>query len=253
MKFSIITICRNSEKVLPQAMASLAAQCYKDYEWVVIDGASTDSTLKIAQSFSAAPMLLISEPDDGIYSAMNKGVANARGDYLFFLNSDDSLNDCEVLADVVKELDADPLIDLLYGDVIYKREGSRVLRTFAHIDAHTLPFEDLCHQAVFARKSLFERIGRFNEQFKINADYDWLIRVFRSGARLYRISRTIAVFNVGGAHTQNPAQVAEERREVRLQYLSPAALSLGSLHRKLIHRWHRHFRAHPLGRQLIKD
>src|SRR5690242_17431099 len=97
MKFSIITVCFNSENVLPKAMASLAIQNYKDYEWVVIDGASTDGTLKVAQSFSAAPSVIVSEKDNGIYDAMNKGVAKAQGDYIFFLNSDDAFHDENVL------------------------------------------------------------------------------------------------------------------------------------------------------------
>jgi glycosyltransferase involved in cell wall biosynthesis len=253
MKFSIITVCRNSEKVLPHSMNSLAAQLYKNYEWIVIDGASTDSTVKIAQSFSAAPLRLSSEPDEGIYNAMNKGVTKARGEYLFFLNSDDSLSDPDVLADVAKFLDTHPTVDLLYGDVVDAGLGRRMLRTFTHINSRTLLYEDLCHQAVFAKKNLFEQIGGFNERFLINADYDWLIRVFRSGACWCRIARTIAVFNVGGAHTRNLSQLAKERREVRLQYVSTTALAVGNLCRRLIHRWHRHFSAHPLGREPIKD
>jgi GT2 family glycosyltransferase len=184
---------------------------------------------------------------------MNKGVAKARGDYLFFLNSDDSLCDSYVLADVARYLEAHQLVELLYGSVIYSWPGRRVLRTFAHINEATLLLEDLCHQAVFAKRDLFERIGGFNERFSINADYDWLIRAFRSGTRRCRISRVIAVFNVGGAHTRNPSMLVEERREVRLQYISPVALAFGSLRRKLIHRWHRHFRAHRLGWKPISD
>lgn len=234
-------------------MASLASQCYKDYEWVVIDGASTDGTVSIAKSFSSAPLLLISEPDAGIYNAMNKGVAKARGDYLFFLNSDDSLCDSYVLADVARYLEAHQLVELLYGNVIYSWPDRRVLRTFAHINEDTLLLEDLCHQAVFAKRDLFERIGGFNERFSINADYDWLIRVFRDGIHRRRISREIAVFTVGGAHTKNLSKLAEERREVRLQYISPVALLFGSLCRKLVHRWHRHFRAHRLGWKPLPD
>jgi GT2 family glycosyltransferase len=184
---------------------------------------------------------------------MNKAVTEARGEYLFFLNSDDSLSDAHVLLDIATFLEAHPTVDLLYGDVIYKWPGRRFLRTFAHINAHTLLLEDLCHQAVFAKKNLFQQIGGFNERFRINADYDWLIRVFRSGARWCRISRTIAVFNVGGAHTRNLSQLAKERREVRLQYISTTALALGNLYRRLIHRWHRHFSSHPLGREPIEE
>jgi|GEM_PF-250298 len=253
MKLSIITVCWNSEAVLPRAMASLSAQSYKDYEWIVIDGVSTDGTLGIAQSFSSAPLILISEPDKGIYDAMNKGIANAQGDYIFFLNSDDAFHDKSVLTDVMDSFAMDPQLDLLFGNVVYQYPVERVLRTFAHINADTLIFEDLCHQAVFSRRSLFEQVGSFNERFLLNADYDWLIRVFRSSARWRRLDRNIAIFNTSGAHTQNPTKLSKERREVRLQYISAARIVLGGLRRRVIHRWHRHFRSHPLGRVPLKN
>lgn len=252
-RFSIVTVCWNSEQVLPGAMRSLAAQTCRDYEWVVIDGASTDRTLDLVRSFDAAPAVVVSEKDAGIYDAMNKGVARAGGDYVFFLNSDDALYDENVLARVAAELDAAPDTDLLYGSVVYERTDGRVLRTFAHIDGTSLPFEDLCHQAVFARRSLFSRVGGFDCRFRLNADYDWLLRVFRSGAHTRCIDLRVARFTVGGAHVQNPLKLAQERKLVRLQYMSPARLFAGDIARRLRHRWHRHFRSHPLGQIALDE
>lgn len=248
MKFSIVTVCRNSADALPKAMASLQMQSFRDYEWVVVDGGSTDSTMDIVRDFGEAPLNWISEPDRGIYDAMNKGARMARGDYVFFLNSDDALHDSEVLADVAARLGNDPGIDLLYGNVIYEQPGKRTLRTFSHIGPRTLPFEDLCHQAVFARRSLFETVGPFDERFRLNADYDWLIRVFRSGAHHAWFDRVIARFTVGGAHTVNPQSLADERKQVRLQYMSSATWFAGDLVRRIRHRLHRHFGPHPLGK-----
>lgn len=253
MRFSIITVCWNSERVLPKAMGSLSMQRFKDYEWVVIDGASTDTTLHIARTFSAAPLHIVSEPDGGIYDAMNKGIRVAKGEILFFLNSDDAFYDENVLRDVSILYEAYPGADLLFGNVLFQHPTSRVLRTFGHINNETLIFEDLCHQAVFSRRTLFQRIGNFNEHFLLNADYDWLIRAFRSGAGWQWVDRTIAIFSVGGAHTRDVAKLSEERRKVRLQYISPAMLALGGLRSRIVHRWHRHFSAHPLGQVLIKD
>ncbi|MEW5967869.1 MAG: glycosyltransferase family 2 protein [Pseudomonadota bacterium] len=253
MKFSIVTVCWNSAAVLPRARDSLLAQTYRDYEWVVVDGASSDSTMEIVRGFDAAPVVSVSEPDKGIYDAMNKGVRMASGEYVFFLNSDDALHDPVVLADVAKQLAAAPRTDLLYGNVTYEYPDRRMLRTFSHIDARTLPFEDLCHQAVFARRALFDSVGGFDTRFRLNADYDWLIRVFRSGARTRWIDRRIARFTVGGAHVQDAKKLADERRQVRLQYMSPLTLKLGVALLRVRHRYHRHFKAHPLGQVPVES
>jgi len=229
-------------------MASLSAQRCQDYEWVVVDGASSDRTVDIARTFNSAPVSLISEPDKGIYDAMNKGVRMARGDYLFFLNSDDALHDLDVLTDVASMLDSHTAIDLIYGNVLYEQRPRRILRTFSHINSRTLPFEDLCHQAVFARRTLFNSVGSFNTKYRLNADYDWLIRVFSSGANCCWIDRAIAMFSVGGAHLLDPKALASERKQVRLQYMSLPKLYAGELARRVRHRFHRHFRPHPLGK-----
>lgn len=203
--------------------------------------------MEIVRCFDAAPVVSVSEPDKGIYDAMNKGVRMARGEYVFFLNSDDALHDANVLADVARALALQPATDLLYGNVVYTYPSRKVLRTFAHINGRTLPFEDLCHQAAFARRALFDSVGTFDTGFRLNADYDWLIRVFRSGAHTRWLDRRIAQFTVGGAHTQDARKLADERRRVRLQYMSPFMLGLGDVLRRLRHRYHRHFKAHPLG------
>ena len=100
MKFTVITVCRNSEKVLARALSSLRQQIYRDREWVVIDGLSSDATLEIVRSYSEGIGALISESDRGIYDAMNKGLRVAKGDIIFFLNSDDAFHDESVLTDV---------------------------------------------------------------------------------------------------------------------------------------------------------
>ena len=239
MRFSIITVTWNSAATLPATMASLAAQSCTDYEWIVIDGASEDDTMALVGTFQGPRGTCVSAADSGIYDAMNKGLACARGDYVFFLNSDDRLVDARVLADISEELDRVRGIDLLYGNVIYTYPDRRLLRKFAHINAARLPFEDLCHQAVFARRDLFTALGGFNERYRTNADYDWLLRVFASGARTQWVDRTVAEFRTGGAHMRNLEAAVAERRAVRLQYMSPAQLAWGSLRTRLRYRWSR--------------
>lgn len=248
MLISVLTVCWNSERVLPAALASLRSQTYQPREWVVIDGGSTDGTQRIIRESGEQLGDWVSEPDTGIYNAMNKGIARAKGEILYFLNSDDAFFDPEVLADVASAFAADPALELLFGNVVYQYPTKQVLRTFAHINTKSLLFEDLCHQAVFARRTLFNRIGAFNECFALNADYDWLIRAFQGGAAWRRIDRTIALFTAGGAHMLHPTRTTKERHQVRMQYMSQSCWMFGDLQRRFIHRWHRHFRVHPLGK-----
>jgi glycosyltransferase involved in cell wall biosynthesis len=229
MRFSIVTVCRNSEKTLPKAMESLSAQSCKDYEWVVIDGASTDNTIKIAQSFSSAPLRVISEPDKGIYDAMNKGIANARGDYVFFLNSDDALHDENVLEDLYTWFDQNSEVDFLYGNVVNVKVDGNWLRNFGHVNKSNIMEYSICHQAVFAKRMLFEIVGTFDLRFKFNADYDWMIRVFRQGIRSAYVDRRIAFFSDGGAHLVDRSYTLKERQAVRLQYMGKRRLALRSL------------------------
>lgn len=247
MKISIITVCLNSAKTIRKALVSAKVQSYKQIEVIIIDGVSTDGTLNIVSEFSEIISTVVSEKDKGIYDAMNKGISLASGDIIFFLNSDDAFFDSDVLTDVVARFEESPSIDLLYGNVIYEDGKKHTKRTYSHINRHTLQFESLCHQAVFARRSLFDKVGLFNLKFKTNADYDWLIKVFRSGANCVWFDRIVSVFSLGGMHGQNPTFLAQEHKTVRLQYMSKTKLFIGDMIRRVRHRFHRHFKPYPLG------
>lgn len=236
MLFSIITVCQNAAATLEAARQSLVDQRFRDFEWIVIDGCSDDQTLDIVRSYDAGPVRVVSEPDSGIYNAMNKGVRLAQGKFIYFLNADDSLFDGDVLASLAAEMSQSQSTQLYFGNVVYQRLQGADLRRFDHIDARTLLYEDLCHQAVFANRLLFDSVGQFNEEFRLNADYDWLIRVFRAGARYRWIDRTIARFTVGGTHLRNFQQLVDERRKVRLQYMGAWALAVGSVRTRLRYR-----------------
>lgn len=237
--FTIITVCFQAEKTIGDALASLALQDNKDWESVIIDGASPDGTLEAIRRVGGLHPRVVSEPDDGIYDAMNKGVMAARGEVIYFLNADDRFHDAGVLDAVAEAFRQEPDIDLLYGNVVYVKPGGNMGRSFAHISSRNLPFHDLNHQAVFARRSLFSEIGLFNTRFRINADHDWLIRVFRAGAQTRHIRRQIAFFDAGGRHVRDPEALSSERRLVRLQYMSPAIHDLGILLARISAKWRR--------------
>lgn len=249
--FSIITVCYNSAATLPATAASLRVQTNRDYEWIVVDGASSDDTAALARASGIAEQRVLSEPDRGIYDAMNKGIALAQGEYVHFLNSDDRFSDADVLADVARALRESPPVDLLYGDVIYVAANGRTRRRFAHINRYTLLTEDLCHQAVFARRQLFDRIGGFDLAFRWNADYDWLIRAFRAGVRSRCMARAICDFYVGGAHTSDPSAHVAERRRVRERYVPSALLGTLLLTSRAVNALHRRTLGRGIGEERL--
>ena len=215
MRFSVITVTRNSEAVLARAMASLQRQSFADYEWIVIDGASQDDTVAVAKRFDAAPLQLVSESDSGIYDAMNKGVRRARGEYLYFLNSDDTLADPAVLERADKAIEAARQPELLIGRVRAVGLRQTWLRDYSHINARNLLFDSLCHQAAFARRDTFARYGMFDARYRLAADFDWFARVLRGGAVAAFTSLTIADFSAQGAHAQAADTTRTETRCIR--------------------------------------
>ena len=228
--FSIVTVVRNAAMTIDAVIGSLIGQEFRDFEWVVIDGASTDGTLEKLALHRPEIQVLVSEPDRGIYDAMNKGIAACRGEWVFFLNADDRFCDDRVLADVAARLkQAATDESLLYGNVIYTNGERSWKRRFHWVNRRKLLHGDLCHQAVFARRSLFDTLGPFDTTLKINADYDWLLRVFRADVRTLHLDRDIAVFFQGGAHTKNPEFQRNERRAVRMRYCRPERALIGQL------------------------
>lgn len=219
---SIVTVCFNSIKTLPITVASIREQTFQDFEWIVIDGLSTDGTIEYLQQQSEMISTFISEKDGGIYDAMNKAVRLAKGQWIYFLNSDDYFCDGNVLADVAVELTQAPKnIGVCYGDAIYKNNEYEWLRSFHWVTKSNILYGDLCHQVVFARKSLFSGIGLFNDSLRYNADFDWLVRAAKADVGFYHFKRSIVVFFKGGAHVINGDLCEKERFDVRYHYQQP--------------------------------
>jgi glycosyltransferase involved in cell wall biosynthesis len=224
---SVVTVTFNAAQTIRSTFASLRSQTWQDFEYVVIDGGSTDDTLAILDENSDLLDVRVSDKDQGIYDAMNKGVSRARGKYLFFLNADDCFADEHVLADVVAALTTAPDTDVLYGNAISWDEQHRARHRFGWVDKHNIGFGNLCHQATFARRSLFERIGGFNLDFRIVADLDWFVRAFRGGAKGRYLDRDICLFYAGGAHARSLEKLQNEKRRMQQQYHGPFGIALG--------------------------
>jgi len=178
--FSIVTVCKNPGASLWVTQESLQRQTYGNFEWVVIDGVSTDGTLEQLKLHPGVTTL-VSEPDAGIYDAMNKGVRRAKGDFVFFLNAGDTFFDCTVLEQVAAMLALHPS-DVLYGDAwIVEGEEKTFLRKHDRVDKIYLVTATITHQAVFAHRDLFHVVGEFDTRFKLKADHDWIVRCWNAG------------------------------------------------------------------------
>lgn len=225
---SVITVSFNAAQTIRATMDSLDVQVCRDFEWVVIDGGSTDGTREFLERHRARMSHFVSEPDAGIYDAMNKGIRAATGQWLLFLNADDVLADPAVLLDMSQHLRAvSQDTGVVYGDVYYTDGTRKWLRTFHWVTRRNLLYGDLCHQAVFAHRSAFQLFGEFDANLRINADYEWLLRVFKSRLCTRYVPRVVATFSVGGMHGRDRQFLAAERLAVRRRFATRPRLAVG--------------------------
>jgi glycosyltransferase involved in cell wall biosynthesis len=183
MKISIITVCRNSELTIGKAVQSVLFQTYPDIEYIIIDGDSKDQTKEIIQKYMQGVACFISEPDEGIYQAMNKGIKLATGSFIQFLNSDDFLYDDRVVEDMVKFIEQYPDSDVVYGDSYIRPNIKISSNSFIarSPDPSKMPevliYGDIFLQgAIFFNSKIFSKLGYFNETYKISADYEFYTR-----------------------------------------------------------------------------
>lgn len=180
MKVSIITVCRNSEKTINSCISSVLSQSYTDIEHIVVDGASSDGTLEAIHRMNLSNLDLISEPDQGVYDAMNKGVGRSTGDIICFLNSDDIYSGPEVIKDVVHEMTTKNL-DVLLTDVCFVSKTGEVIRNYTakdfvprKLDSGWMP----PHPGMFVSRKKMLEAGLFNKTYKIAGDYEFCIKLF---------------------------------------------------------------------------
>lgn len=204
MKFTVITIACNEEKSISETVKSVLEQDYKNLEYLIIDGKSSDSTVEIAKGLakeSGRDVTIYSESDFGIYNAMNRGIARASGDYIIFMNAGDSFWNRGVLTAVEKRIRR-------YGKAIYYGKSCLMKNGRRHgfRDAAALGrtvFDMLMkgrmptHQGIVAPADIL-RAYYFNEQYKIRADYDWLIRTYKDGVKFVNLDMLVCNYDCGG-------------------------------------------------------
>ncbi len=206
MKISIITATYNAEKTIEDALVSVLAQTHAEREHIVIDGASQDGSMCIVNRYAPYLAHVVSEPDLGVYDAMNKGLALASGDVVGFLNADDVYANDTVLARVAAAF-ADEGLDALYADATFvsPKNTQRVVRRYSsarfrpdRIGWGWMP----AHPTLFVRRRLFDQFGMFSREYRIAGDYEWIARVFsKPGLRYNYLPEVLVRMRTGGIST----------------------------------------------------
>lgn len=217
-KITIVTVCYNSGKTIERCIKSIVRQIDDDIEYLIIDGKSTDNTLDIINKYkSKYDIKVISETDNGIYDAMNKGVKNSSGKWLFFLNSDDCLKS-DSIKNMKQCIDKNSDADCIYGDIeeIRVHNGKEYFKVFkADNNLQNLSKGMVfSHQSFLCKKKDIINIGYFDTKFKIAGDWDLICKLYKSGLKFKYINFVMAEFYYGGA-SSNPN--TRERHIVRKQ------------------------------------
>lgn len=219
MKITVITVCLNSVSTIEKTIKSVITQMCQELEYIVIDGGSTDGTLDILKKYDSYIDKMVSEPDKGIFDAMNKGIEMAAGDVIAFLNSDDwyekealktiedtfAANECDCVC-------CDNYVVRKYGDTVY-------------YNATQEPIENMFfrmiyfHSAIFCKKEFFQRKNNFDLRYKIAADYDWFLQVVKRGIRIVTVHQPVFTFGYGGVSSVNEIECGREARRIALRHL----------------------------------
>ncbi len=219
--FSIITVTRNAETTLPRTLRSVAAQTCRLFEYIVIDGASTDSTVLLAKQAGIPEMKLLSEPDDGLYDAMNKGLELAHGDYVIFLNAGDSFHAPDTLERLAAAAFDNDYPGIIYGQTdIVDAEGRKVSER--HLRAPSVltldSFRDgmvVCHQAFVVVRKLTDMYDR---RYRYSADYEWCIRCLQRSHRNQYVDAVLIDYLREGVSTRYRRASLAERFSIMCKY-----------------------------------
>ena len=253
IRFTVVTITYNAEAVLQRTLDSVLHQTYEDVEHLIIDGASTDGTLALAEAYKQQSdksdanqhqVVIASEPDHGIYDAMNKGLTQASGDYIIYMNAGDSFPSPDTLEEVARccrlnELPTGELPGVLYGNTDIVDGEGRYLRPRRLQPPERLTWRSfrqgmvVCHQAFYARTDIAKCL-QYDTRYRFSADVDWCIRVIRESERmslpLYNIGMVVANYMDEGATTKHHRESLRERYRVMQSHY-------GAVQTFLLHCW----------------
>lgn len=238
-KISIITIVYNNVADIEHTILSVINQTYNNIEYIIIDGLSTDGTLDVIAGFSDKIDKVVSEKDNGIYDAMNKGLRLASGDYILFLNSGDELYDRHTLENVLSSADD---ADIYYGETKLIDEHRKIIGDRRHKAPDSFSWKsfkygmNICHQAIYIRRSL---VPLYDETYRLSSDIDWVIRAAKQATKIVNTHQYVAKYLVGGLSQQRHLESLRERYQVLKKHYGflPNLLNHGIIAlRLLLHR-----------------
>ncbi len=218
MKFTIITATFNSQQFIGSCVQSVVNQTYSDFELILVDGASTDSTLQIVREFNDPRIKIYSEPDQGIYFALNKGLSLATGDIIGFLHSDDYFVNNDVLNVIAREFEENR-IDGIYSNLNYVNQTNpkQIIRNWK-----SKPFNSIFlkfgwmppHPTLFVKNEVYQKIGYFNTSYRIAADYEWILRLFTDNRfNLKYLDLYISDMRIGGVSNGSIKSIVKKSKE----------------------------------------
>lgn len=214
-RLSIITVNYNNAGGLARTLKSVSVQTFRDFEYIIIDGGSTDGSVDLIKQFGPIVDYWVSEKDKGVYDAMNKGIERAKGTYCYFLNSGDYLWKDNVLEKVFEIQNGE---DILYGNMIHggldtEEKGASSISFY---DFYT---GSIYHQAAFIRRELFTQVGLYNENLKVVADWEFFLKaIFIHKCRIRYVDLPIALYETGGLSFRDPEGNLRDRKMVLEQY-----------------------------------
>lgn len=217
MKVSIITVCYNSEKTIEDTLKSVAQQTYNNIEHIVIDGNSTDSTNSIVERYSESVAIHVSEPDKGLYDAMNKGIKLATGDVIGILNSDDVFASNDAVTNLIAGFNDS--VDGVYSDLVYVSETdlSKITRLYSSkiFKRSLIRFGIMLpHPTFYVRKSCYEKFGDYKIDYRVSADFELIARFVYNNIRLKRINSISVKMREGGISSSGLAWRVHQNFEI---------------------------------------
>ncbi|RDC57040.1 glycosyltransferase [Pedobacter chinensis] len=217
-KLTIITIVYNNVRDIERTINSVLNQTYKKIEYIIIDGKSTDGTLNIIEKYKSSISKIVSEPDQGIYDAMNKGLALATGDYVLFMNSGDEIYDEQTVQNV---FDSAPGADIYYGETEMYNDNWESLGRRRHEAPEEFDWKSfkygmsISHQAIYIRKSI---TTPYDLTYKYSADIDWIIKAAKKASNIVNVHRYVAKYLVGGMSKKKHRESLKERFKIFTKY-----------------------------------
>ena len=233
IKFSIITVTYNAEKVLENTMLSVLNQSYPHIEYIVIDGASVDGTQDIIARYADGLACRISEPDKGLYDAMNKGLRKATGDYVWFLNAGDVLQHSNMVAELAAVAEQNEIPDILYGETDVMNTEGKIIAARRLKAPRKLTWKNfrmgmlVCHQAFVVKRDI---APEYDLRYRFSGDFDWCIRCMKTGKTILNSHLRLVNYLYEGLTTANRRASLKERHVIMCKYY-------GVVSTNLLHLW----------------